>query len=198
MQRPAREAAFWARWRPRTPVERIAVTTNDGRPRCGRAPRARLTAPLTAGGALRVLVKRDDTLHPALPGNKGRKLLGLLRTPAERVDRVLSWGGSVRVASWCPERCSVCAATSPTRWSRWPPRAPQRAGASTTGCGALACRRRVAPTPSQHTSGSDCPAIRGRTGEQLRRRAAYGHAACVCAFISPRTRLDCTRRTLRT
>jgi 1-aminocyclopropane-1-carboxylate deaminase/D-cysteine desulfhydrase-like pyridoxal-dependent ACC family enzyme len=39
-------------------------------------------------------VKRDDTIHPLFSGNKYRKLFTLLQTPAERYDRVVSYGGT--------------------------------------------------------------------------------------------------------
>ncbi len=39
-------------------------------------------------------VKRDDLIDPYLGGNKYRKLFELLRTPSERYDRLVSYGGA--------------------------------------------------------------------------------------------------------
>ena len=38
-------------------------------------------------------VKRDDLSHPLLSGNKYRKLHALLRTPSEKIDGIVSYGG---------------------------------------------------------------------------------------------------------
>ncbi|MEE1927642.1 pyridoxal-phosphate dependent enzyme [Streptomyces sp. TRM 70351] len=63
---------------------------------------ARLPSPLTECGderftrrGLRLLLKRDDLLHPALPGNKWRKLVPNLAAAAEAGhDTLLTFGGA--------------------------------------------------------------------------------------------------------
>ena len=39
-------------------------------------------------------VKRDDLIDPYLSGNKYRKLYSLLKTPTEKIDKVISYGGT--------------------------------------------------------------------------------------------------------
>lgn len=39
-------------------------------------------------------IKRDDLIHPHLSGNKFRKLYSLLQTPKEKIDTLISYGGT--------------------------------------------------------------------------------------------------------
>jgi 1-aminocyclopropane-1-carboxylate deaminase len=67
-----------------------------------RSVELRLPSPLSelhdhrlASSAVRVLLKRDDLIHPAIPGNKWRKLKFNISSARERgLDTLLTFGGA--------------------------------------------------------------------------------------------------------
>ncbi|MEW2438980.1 pyridoxal-phosphate dependent enzyme [Streptomyces caniferus] len=78
------------------------TSTDPGPPPDPRTLRPRLPSPLQeiedepfARRGVRLLLKRDDLIHPDLPGNKWRKLAPNLRAAAEAGDRaLLTFGGA--------------------------------------------------------------------------------------------------------